>query len=59
LTMPVDTPTGPLFSVAVIGSTAMRLPRAVADASGVPSGLHLPPPSKSGAPSGVRAPSNS
>jgi hypothetical protein len=57
--MPVDTPSGPLISVAVIGSTAMRLPRAVVDAGDVPSGLQLPRPPKSGAPSGVRAPSNS
>ena len=59
LTMPVETPSGPLFSVAVIGSTAIRLPKAVVDAGGVPSGLHLPRPSKSGGPLGVRAPSNS
>jgi hypothetical protein len=50
LTMPVDTPSGPLFSVAVIGSTAIRLPRAVADAGDVLSGLQLPRPSKSAPP---------
>lgn len=60
LTAPVATSDdGPLFSVAEIGSTTMELPREVTDLGGVSSGLQLPPHSKSGAPSGVRAPSNS